>query len=270
MYQQERLQTGAPGWLSRAAAGAIVAIGFVFVAVNFGIYWARATYMALHPEAVGSRLPTISRSIADPLVGQPFAFWISIAAPLLFLGVAAIIAVQLSAAGTVAPHAPRTALVLRICAALVLPLQALACIGMVTLSQYTFPRYNAEHMLGSYMFFGAQALVVLLGLVSSGAIAASGAARTAIAQAGLVHPGANRLRLIVGSGSVVLVAAYAALFFGKDIDLGGWDGAIYYSYVMTEPACISSFLLFMVTYNLDLWRVARADRRAPLAEEQNA
>ncbi len=260
----------APAWLGRVAAGALIAAVFVVMVVNIGIYWARWAYIGAHPLAVGLNAPTISRAISDPLVGETFAFWIAIAAPVLFLGVAGIVAIWLVAAGVAAPVAPRTAAMLRICGALVVVLQVFACIGMVTLSQYTFPKYHDEHMLGSYVFFGAQAGAVLGGLAMSFAVAADRRGREVLVAAGLLHPLANRLRLLAGTLAVAAVAAYSVLFFAKDMDSGSWEGAIYAAYVTTEPLCISSFLLFVLLYTPDLARIAWRYRRAPVAEGQGA
>ena len=244
--------TRQPSWWPWAAAVALVANSFVVVVVNVSIYWARSAFIAAHPDYVAHTPPTISRALSDPAIQGPFATWVALSAVLLFAGVACIVAIQLSALARVRATVPRRAGLVRAGYAAVLPLQLVACVGMVTLSQYTFPDFNRVHMVGSYMFFAAQALVVLVALLICRAVARDAGLGAGLRALGVLSPGANRLRLYLGSATVLLVVVYMGLFLAKGYDLGAWNAAVYLAYVGTEPACISAFLLYMAVYNADL------------------
>ncbi|WP_425052567.1 hypothetical protein [Psychromarinibacter sp. S121] len=255
-----------PGWAPWVAGLSLLANTFVVVTVNLNIYKARADFIEAHPEYVANQPPTISRALSDPAIGDGFAFWIAISAVLLFLGVCGLIATFATALPAVRAVSSRGARRLTTTLCLVPPMQLAACVGMVMLSQYTFPHHNEAHMMGSYIFFASQAATVLTGLLLSRAIAKDQPMARAMADVGVYSAGANRVRLWVGMASVVLVLSYLVLFVVKDFDLGAWEPLVYLIYVSTEPLCISSFLLFVLLYNADLARAARSRR----AVEQGA
>ncbi|WP_172293492.1 hypothetical protein [Pseudoruegeria sp. HB172150] len=239
-----------PPWAPRLAAFAILANTTVFVVVNICIYWARAAFAARNPEYIAEGPATISRAISDPYVGDIFAIWVTGSAILLFLGVAALVAVSWHGI-------PRNAWPLRILCGLVVLFQATASVGMTMLSNFTFHNNHDGHMMGSYIFFAAQAFTVLTGLIASINVQVNPDTRAAMQAAGVLHPGANRVRLWAGSASVALVLAYVTLFVVKDFDLGAWKDTVYLIYVTTEPVTISSFLFFVLLYDWDLAMVLR-------------
>ena len=251
-----------PGWLGWVSLLSLLAMTFAFVTVNLQIYSARAAFIASHPEYVAKQPPTISRALSDPAIGDGFAFWIGLSALLLFPAVSGVIATFASALPAVRARSPGGARRL-VAVSIFLPLLQLgSCIGMVMLSQYTFPDYNDEHMFGSYLFFISQAGMVLAGLLFSIATARDPAMAATMAEAGVYAPGANRARLWVGTTSVLLSLGYLGLFIAKGLDLGAWEPFVYLVYVSTEPVCISSFLLFGLLYNFDLARAAFGRRAA--------
>ncbi|MDF0603128.1 hypothetical protein P1J78_20475 [Psychromarinibacter sp. C21-152] len=250
-----------PAWLIWFAGFGLCANLVVAGVVNFRIYWARAAYIAAHPDRVADRPPTISQALADPAIQQVFAQWILVSAVLLYAAVMAITVSQLHVLFRGPALPPRARRIMLRLAAAVVPVQAVACIGMVILSQYTFPAHRDTHMLGSYLFFGAQAAAVVIGLYYSAMLARDPETRAVMAGAGVLHPPANRVRLVAGSVSIGLAVLYLVLFFGKDLVAADWAPLIYRTYTTTEPLCISSFLLFVLLYTADLARLIRSRRR---------
>ncbi len=240
------------GWL---AALAMACNTFVTIVVNYNIYWARAAHIERHPEAFARQPPTISGALEDPLIGGPFSFWVTLSAVLLFVGVTVLMLAILRAL-------PREARRLRAIAMAVIPFQVVTSVGMVMLSQFRFPDHTELHMLGSYLAFIAETIVVLLWLWLSLAIGRQPEAERALQSARIHHPAANRLRpilagLCLGSGVV-----FAILFVAKDYIHGPWRYEVFQVYVSAEPAFITFSLLTLLAYNADLaLRLQRRPRR---------
>jgi len=253
--------TPKPVWLIAVLAGAIAANMFAVVTVNYWIYYARAAFMAAHPDYVAVQPPTISRAIADPAIGVPFAFWVSLSGVALIFGVLCLVLVQLRALPSLpfATAAQRRVMLLT-CLALA-PMQALSALGMYLLSNYRFPDGHDLHMIGSYVFFVAQALVIVLGLVQCSVLLRSQATMDRLESLGLLARRSVAWRWWSGFGSIGLVLAYLVLFVLKDVDFGVANGAVYASYVTVEPMVISSFLLFLTLFQTDLLTAIRTVRR---------
>lgn len=225
----------------------IAAISLVIVVVNILIYRARHLFIQWHPDFVAREHPTISRAISDPRIGEPFANWMAISAPLLVAGVAVIVWFgwrdwqQGGAKGRIIP----------VLLALVMLCQVAAAAGMVILSHYRFPDHRDAHMAGSYLFFFAQALTVILGGFASRAMLRHGGA------GGVMSPQNHRMRWRLTLVPVLLALAYLTLFIVKDFDIEGWDWSIHQAYVWTEPSVLSSFLIYVGLFHLDAFAVLR-------------
>lgn len=254
-----------PKWLAAAAVTALVANTFVVAVVNYYIYWARARFIATHPDYVAQYPPTISRALSDPLIGEPFAFWISLSAGILFMGVCVVAGLSLLAARHLKDVSPATARTMAAAACTAIVLQIGASAGMVVLSQYRMGVDNDMHMVGSYLFFFSQGFVVLSGLLISTSILRNEEVHPVLHATALVHLPAARMRRTVGKISAVLALSYLVLFVVKDITLPLGNAAVYQAYVWTEPAVISSFLLFVSIFHLDLVMVLRRYRDAARA-----
>ena len=72
------------GW---AMLVSLVTTGFVTLLVNAQIYPARWKFAGFYPEKTAERPYTISESIGDPRIGEPFADWLLLGAPVLLVGV---------------------------------------------------------------------------------------------------------------------------------------------------------------------------------------
>lgn len=225
---------------------------FVTVTVNYWIYRARFEFIERHPQAAANKPPTISRAISDPAIGEPFAFWISASAVFAVLAMIPVAWLYWRSARAVDTMSPGTGRLLSGSALLLVILQAIAATGMVVLSQYTFPSFNEEHMLGSYTFFISQSLVVLVMALACGCIALQRPVAEALAAKNGVNPRISRLRAPLAVACFAAALSYLGLFVLKDAGLGAARPLVYRAYVLLEPTLISAYLVVFATYYIDL------------------
>lgn len=236
----------------RLLALSILCTGFVIVVVNILIYRARIVFAVLHPEYVSEQPATISRALSAPQVGEPFAIWMAICAPILFVGVSALV---YGAWREQARTGPTDRGIFWLSLIVVL-LQAMASVGMVLLSHYRFPDHHEMHMVGSYLFFFSQAFVVVFGEFLSRRHGALEEGRSFMDKRG------GNLRRVYIWVPVCLGVAYLFLFVIKGYDLGPISVPLYAAYTVTEPMLLSSFLGYVLSYHFDMgraiWRYLRA------------
>ncbi|MCW9044000.1 MAG: Frag1/DRAM/Sfk1 family protein [Pseudopelagicola sp.] len=230
-------------WLVALALGTT---GFVVVAVNVLIYWARDLYAFNHPERVASKPATVSQTLADQIIGPFFATWMLICAPILLVGVVSFISAGLiefrkSGLGTAADMRRIRILTVTVCV-----LQAMASVGMIMLSHFRFPDHHELHMVGSYLFFFSQAFVIVFGEVLSRSYEKQPDGATFLRGAGA------RIRRWYVWIPIGLGVGYLTLFILKGYDLGAIYPTVYYTYTLTEPLLISSFLGYLLTYHFDM------------------
>jgi hypothetical protein len=241
-----------PKWLSGVLLVGFTANIFVFVVVNFWIYRARFLFIKRNPEYLEIEFPTISRSISDPGVGVPFANWITISAIFLVVAILPVIWLHLRASYAVREISPwlfRVTIILVVVAGIS---QIVASVGITTLSQYRFPAFNREHMNGSYMFFVAQALVILISSMVCFILGTRDEYESHILNSTSLHPTMNRIRWKFGILCLLSITVYICLFFIKDWDFTSGKTLIYNSYVYLEPMVITFFLSYLLLYNVDL------------------
>ena len=232
---------------------AIAFTGFVVVVVNVLIYWSRAQFNMRHPDFVLRQPPTISKAISDPIIGEPFAGWMAISAPLLFLGIIGIalgLLLDLRRQSGQGFGGLKRAVVL---ACLLITLQGLAAIGMYILSHY---RHGGMHMTGSYLFFFSQAFVVVVGEMLSRGISRYPNGSVVIS----VRMARFRRRFVWVP--IVLGVSYLGLFVLKNFDTGAVYDPLYQLYVWTEPMLLSSFLIYLLTFHVDTYSAIRRHLRA--------
>lgn len=236
--------------ICKVSAGLIalasVTTGFVVVAVNALIYWARSFYAEHHPEFMAERPATISQSLSDRIVGPFFADWMLICAPVLFLGVTALLWAgwrDLRRSGLGSAGDRRRILILTVFLG---GLQGMASSGMIMLSQFRFPDHHELHMVGSYLFFFSQAFVVVTGEMLSRSYMRLPEGATFLSGAGA------RIRRAFVWVPIVLGVSYLALFVLKGYDLGAIYDTLYAAYTITEPLLISSFLGYLFTFQFDM------------------
>jgi hypothetical protein len=242
-----------PSWLSGIYLGAMVANIFVFVTVNFWIYRARFLFIKRNPEYLEIKLPTVSQSISDPGVGEPFAVWITLSAVCLIAIIFPVIWLHLRASFAVRELSPwlfRMTIILAVIAGIS---QIVASVGIATLSQFRFPDFNREHMNGSYMFFTGQAFAILISSLVCFALGRRAEFEKIVLNSASLHPKLNNFRWKIGILCLLLVTVYVCLFFIKDWDFTTGKTLVYNTYVYLEPMVITSFLGYLTLYNGDLF-----------------
>jgi len=239
---------------------AIVANSFAAVAVIYWIYRARALYALGHPEIVAKSPATISQALADPAVGAPFSVWVTLSGLCLVFGVIWFAVFYRGLIGAVPEPRRYLRHVLTVGPVVVVGLQAAAAIGMYLLSSFRFPDHNETHMIGSYVFFACQVLVVMCGAVFSDALLRDRASLAALEAHGLLRARALRIRRGFGVFSVGLTATYLALFKLKDFFPRTSDSTIYVLYTEVEPLVIVSFLGMLMLFQSDLLKLGRLQR----------
>lgn len=238
-------------------AGWIVALPVVIVP-GFAIYmmvWARWTFYERHPDYIQHSAPTVSRAITDPYIGDPFAAAI--------LGVAVVIALAMvplayafyGAISARAGHLPKVAASLRRMMALFLVMQALGTAGMVICTQVTFRHHHDLHMLGSYLFFVFQALSILMsGIITTRLLRLPDTGRPSYLCLGSRY---TRLRRILAFVTAGFAGLYVALFLIKGLDLPVTEYTIYYIYTVQEIVTISAYIVQVMLYAPEIYRIVR-------------
>lgn len=231
---------------------ALAANLFALATVGFWIFAARARYIAANPEETANKPPTISGAIADPAIGEPFAFWVTVSAVLLLFGVFFNAQFYRQLPRAVPDLRGGLKTWFHIMPLIVLALQALAGVGMYILSNFRFPDHRDAHMMGSYIFFTSQALVVVFGAVLCHIVLRDRASLADLANRRLLSPRALKIRRGLGIVSFGSVLLYLILFIIKDINLAPLNEEIYWLYTSTEPTLIAIFLVFLGLFQTDL------------------
>lgn len=215
------------------------------------IVWARIAWHARHPSADATLYPTISRAISDPAIGEPFAFWVTLAALLLWPathGILWMLAAELPDRAVLGPARHRLARGLFVAMSVCM---TATCVGMVWLARFRLGATAEEHrmhMIGSYVFFAGQATTIFLCAVHHALV---GPARRAIGDGGFFTA---RARASGGFAVVAAAAFYGVVFHAKDGDFGAATGFVIAAYVELETALIIVFLAYLACYFVDLRR----------------
>jgi len=220
----------------------VILTTFVVWVVNALIYTARWDFIAFHPERAARQSPTISRAISDPRIGEPFADWMAICAPALFVGVTLLVLGILADLRSRIGHDTKTFGWFARMGGFLVILQAMASVGMVVLSHFRFPDHHFGHMMGSYLFFFSQALVVFGGQVISNAFSRLPEKDQVLLP---VMVATRRKYIWV---PVILAVVYLSCFVLKDVDLGAINKPLFVVYISTEPLLISSFLFYVLSF----------------------
>ncbi|MGX9352036.1 hypothetical protein ACS3QZ_12605 [Shimia sp. W99] len=217
----------------------------VVTMVNQQIYTSRWAFAELRPDYIAHSPPTISRALEEPSVGDPFAIWMLICAPALFLSILLFTSYFRNRLARQPGVDPRQLKWITVFSIATVGLQALASTGMIMLSQFRFPDHHEMHMVGSYLFFFSQAGVVFVGShLSNLHDGVDGAQR-------VLPRSSCRFRRYYVLVPYALSVVYLGLFIVKGIDLSPWNDALYMAYVTTELILISSFLFFLLSWVSD-------------------
>ncbi|MBA5778730.1 hypothetical protein H2509_16520 [Stappia sp. F7233] len=240
----------------------IAPMTFIIVVVNFWIYRARAEYIERFPDIAAIKPPTISRAISDPLIGKPFAFWITLSAVMLIPAFIPVCRLYWRSGGRLHEVDPAAGAAIRRGTVLLAISLAATAVGMVMLSHYTFPNHHREHMLGSYTFFIGQAVVMALIAWMCFRLARHPLPPGEVTSRKVIDPRVSRLRAPLAAASLLVAAAYLGLFLLKGVDLPAGNRLVYRAYVLLEPALISLCLAVFATYYLDVIRALGRPRKA--------
>lgn len=214
------------------------------------VLWARHAFLVHNPDYL-DQPPTISRAISDPMIGDTFANVILVITALILVSLPIIVRAYVHAIAKLPVSAGKRLLMWALlgffCVA-----QLVASFGMVLTTQYTFANSDHLHMLGSYIFFPAQAFA-LLGAAILCRVLVSQQARFGIPpdawpfRAGMHH---FRFRF-------ALVVVFLAITFGVFFTIRDWPLPIstytaYILYTQSEVLVIASYVVFFGSYAVDI------------------
>lgn len=238
------------GWI---AAFGILAVPAIVVPA---VIWARVTFHALHPDFDLEKFPTISRAISDPLVGEPFAFWVTIAAVILWGATHYMLRMLLCEHPSRATLGAGRDRLGRALLAIMSVMMTATCIGMVMLSHNRLGAGASGyrmHMLGSYVFFAGQAATILLAAVYHSLVARAHDVEGRVA----FFP--DRWRARLGYSVTAAAVAYGVVFKIKSMDLGAATRVVVTLYIELETVLIFVFLLYLLLYFVDALRFSRRE-----------
>jgi hypothetical protein len=230
------------------------------------MFWARAESIRLHPDQAAWNPPTVSRAIADPAIGDPFALWMILVATLQAFAILRI--AQAAYRTTLSPFPARYGLSMFAMFAAVLVAEGVAVAGVIVLSQYTGSVSDYWHQAGSYMMFiGNGSAIFLCGLFAAldQAERASSPPRE-IAVPLPYHPYIHtRFAWVI---SVVGVLFGYLYFHGFDYWTQYYDYAFRIVFVVCELVLLIASLIYLSSFVLTMYRheLYLLMRRAPAPE----
>lgn len=217
--------------------------------------WARWTFYERHPDYIQQSAPTVSRAITDPYIGDPFAAVILAVAIVIALAMVPLTYAFYGAISARAGHMPKVAASLRRMMAVFLVMQVLGTSGMVICTQVTFRHDHDLHMLGSYLFFVFQALSILMsGIITTRLMRLPDTGRPSYL---CLSSRYTRLRRALAFVTAGLAGLYVALFLVKGLDLPVTEYTIYYVYTVQEIVTISAYIVQVMLYAPEIYRIVR-------------
>ena len=222
------------------------------------VIWARNAFLARNPDYIDDP-PTISRAISDPLIGGPFSGMILVITALILMALPMIIWAYSVAINRLSLNRGAT-VVMQGFLVFILVCQLAASAGMVLTTQYTFANNGDLHMLGSYIFFAFQALTILMAATLCGILLHQKQKLGITGKSWPFRPNMHRFRFLFGLSSACLTIMYGVLFVIKDGTLPVSAYAVQLAYTQCEVLVISSFVLFLGSYGVDIHHIVREDK----------
>lgn len=234
---------------------ALTLSAFAFVSVTYWIHAARWQFIAARGDSL-TEPPTISRAISMATIGEPFALWVTASGLCLVVSVA-ILAVYYSRLypSMGRPSRALTA-VTRIGIPFVVVFQACSAWGMHTLSVNSLDVDRDMHMAGSYVFFIAQGLVILIYAIYNRLLLNDDATLSGLDAAGLLSAIWVRWRFRAATLSLGLVVVYGLFFILKDVLPYETVPIVHETYVIAEKVVIVAYLSVVMMAHADKLRVA--------------
>jgi hypothetical protein len=218
------------------------------------ILWARIAFHARHPDADPAMYLTISRAISDPAVGEPFAFWVTLAACLLWPATHLLFWMFARRHPARAALAPARDLAARVLFVPMSIAMTMTCVGMVILARWRLGgslHDHDMHMIGSWVFFAGQSSAIFAVALYHALIAPAphGSDTTAFFPV--------RWRARIGFAVVALAALYGVIFHVKAHDFGVASPWVVAAYVELETILIVVFLAYLALFWIDVVRFLR-------------
>ena len=233
-------------------AGIILALpAFLVPALEIPlVLWARHAFLATNPHYMDDP-PTISLAISDPAIGGIFAGVILVIAAMVMLAMPMILWCYLSAIGCLPVSRGRRRVKQALLAVFLIG-QITASAGMVLTTQYTFSNGHDLHMLGSYIFFPAQALALLAAALLCRMLHHQQNSHGIGAEAWPFRPGTHRFRFHFAFLMIFFAVCFGILFVIKDWNLPLPGYAVQVLYTQSEVLVIACYVVFFGTYALDI------------------
>jgi hypothetical protein len=146
--------------------------------------------------------------------------------------------------------------------------QLTSSVGMITLSRYTFFNNHDLHMIGSYLFFSGQTMMIMFFGLLSLWMARSAKVNKGLAGKNLINPEITRIRGYFGPAVTAFAIFFLLLFFLKGFKYPYGNEELYATYVLAEPAAISGYLSFQALWLIDLAIIMRSAVRALIADQK--
>jgi hypothetical protein len=217
--------------------------------------WALHESIVIHPDRAAVNPPTVSRAIADPVIGDAFANLMLVGFVLLLFSVWRI---------GIALYRPTLSLGAKALWLLIMASAVMAAVGMVVLSQYTGSISDYLHTVGSYMlFFGHGIEIATVGIF----VLLDRNVRIIQAETGAPLPYGPRLHPRFAVFVAVISLFYCLQYFDFD-DFGRWsDYGARLVFASTEMVVLTSFETFLASFALPIYRHEYyMMRRLPLAQ----
>jgi hypothetical protein len=202
---------------------------------SVSIFWAHGENISRHAAAYAELPPTVSRAIADPVIGSPFAIVMIVGAVFLTVAVTQIaygLAKCLEAS-------PRTASSSWWLLSVMIVFEAIAIAGMVVLSQFTGDQHSLVHDMGSYMlFFGHAIAITGLGVLITRMLGDPALARMPAVRELSSHP--RHARWVMG-----LSIAFGVIYFSGKLVPDAFPYLQHLLFSVSEMAALLAFLSFL-------------------------
>lgn len=249
--------------LTRRRAAMVLALpAFLVPAIEIPlVLWARHAFLSANGETLEDPA-TISLAISDPAIGGIFANIILVIAALVLTAMPVIVWAYLAAIARLPASAGRRHVMWALLGFFCIG-QIVATAGLVLTTQYTFSNGHDLHMLGSYIFFPAQALALLAAAVLCRMLLGRQQAFGIGAEAWPFRPGMHRFRFRFALVMIFFAVSFGVLFVIKDWPLPLHPETVHLLYTQSEVLVVICYLLFFGSYSLDILEMVREGRLHP-------
>lgn len=219
------------------------------------VVWARQRFILLNPDYF-AHPPTISRAISDPRIGGLFADAVLLITALICITITLVVAAYTHSISSL-PIARTARIAMYVTVAAFAATQAVASTGMVVTSEYTLTNNRSLHMLGSYLFFAAQTVSILLAAILCRSLLYFQQEHRMPEQRRHFRRKMQNFRFWLGLGIVPLTFLYGVLFIIKDWVLPINLYAIRIAYTQCEVMVIICFAMFLGSYAIDTYSMIK-------------